>query len=245
MTLAVHSMETMGTLDGPGIRTVLFLQGCHLRCKYCHNRDMWEQMPPLHSEAELLREVLKYRAFYDASGGGVTVSGGEPLCQAHNLTSFLRLCKKKRIHTALDTSGAVALTAPVREVLAATDLVLLDIKHMHSDQHKKITGTGNEKTLEFARYLEKNTIPFQVRYVVVPGYSDDAAGVWDLARFLLGFSCLKEVWLLPYHTLGEHKWKSLGHAYELKGISAPSPDHMKYLQGLMREGGLKKVFLRP
>ncbi|MGM0462650.1 MAG: pyruvate formate-lyase-activating protein [Fibrobacterota bacterium] len=245
MTLAVHSMETMGTLDGPGIRTVLFLQGCNLQCKYCHNRDMWEQKPPLHSHGELLREVLKYRTFYDASGGGVTVSGGEPLCQAHNLASFLRLCKKNRIHTALDTSGAVALTAPVREVLGATDLVLLDIKHIHSAQHRKITGAGNEKTRACAQYLEKNAIPFQVRYVVVPGYSDDAAGVRDLAGFLQDFSCLEEVWLLPYHTLGEHKWKSLGHAYELKGISAPSPDHMKYLQELMLESGLKKVFLRP
>ncbi|ERP30977.1 radical SAM protein [Chitinivibrio alkaliphilus] len=186
-------------------------------------------------------EIKAYRPFYDSSGGGITVSGGEPLCQASAVAELFRLCKKEGIHTVIDTSGAVKLTHSVKTVLQYSNLVILDVKHIRSAAHHAITGMGNEKTLAFARYLEEVGIPFWVRYVVVPGYSDAEEDAVLLADFLAPFTSLEQVYLLPYHSLGEHKWKSMGVTSPLHGVAPPSQDCMGRLKECMISRGISSV----
>ncbi len=219
----IHSTESFGTVDGPGIRFVIFMQGCTLKCKYCHNRDTWEvNSGNLVSIEELIKEIKNYKAYIDNSGGGVTVSGGEPLIQAEFVTELFKQLKQLGIHTALDTAGSLPLSNSIKELLKYTDLVLLDIKHINDEKSKQLTGFSNKNNLEFAKYLSNINIPVWIRQVLVPGYTDDEFDLQKLKEFINGLSNVKKVELLPYHNLGKFKWKELNDKYELENVIPPS-----------------------
>lgn len=215
----IHSIDTFGTVDGPGVRFVIFMQGCHLQCKYCHNRDTWDINSGKYiSLDELLINIEKYKS-YIMPNGGVTVTGGEPLLQPYFLVSLFKELKKRNIHTAIDTSGMVELTDTIKEVLSFTDLVLLDIKHIDSEKCKELVGFSNEKELEFAKYLSEQNIPIWIRQVLIPGYTDNENDLLKLKEFIGSLKTVERVELLPYHNLGEYKWKELNLEYKLKDIS--------------------------
>ncbi len=221
ITANVHSFETFGTVDGPGIRFVLFLQGCHLGCLYCHNKDSCSigtgQDMTL---TEIVEKIDRYKEYIINSNGGVTVSGGEPLLQADFVREFFKCLKEKGYHTALDTSGAFPMSNKIIEVLKYTDLVLLDIKHIDNEKCIKLTGKPNTYTLEFAKYLSDNNIKLWIRQVLVPGYTDDEDDLLKLKDFLSTLKTVENVEILPYHTMGKYKWEELGFKYELEGVPA-------------------------
>lgn len=215
----VHSIETMGTVDGPGIRFVLFLQGCMLKCKYCHNRDTWSLgKGTIMSADELAKKVARYKNFLLPCGGGFTATGGEPLLQVKFLITLFEKLKQEGIPTAIDTSGMVTITDDVKEVLALTDLVLLDIKHIDNDKCKELVGYSNKLELEFARYLSDNNIPMWIRQVIVPGITDDDEDLIKLKDFLATLKGVQKVELLPYHSMGKYKWQNLGYQYVLDDV---------------------------
>ena len=215
----VHSIESFGTVDGPGIRFVLFLQGCSLKCKYCHNRDTWNmEGGEYKSVDELVEKVLRYKNYIIPSNGGVTVTGGEPLLQVKFLISFFKKLKEANINTCIDTSGMFNITDDIKEVLKYTDLVLLDIKHINSEKCKELVGAPNEKELNFARYLSENGINIWIRQVLLPGYTDDEKDLEELGRFIKSLKTVKKVEFLPYHEMGKYKWEQLGAKYELADV---------------------------
>ena len=220
----LHSIETFGTVDGPGVRFVVFLQGCHLECKYCHNRDTWDINGGTYiSVSELISQINRYKT-YITPNGGVTISGGEPLLQPYFLISLFKELKKQNIHTAIDTSGMVELTDTIKEVLSLTDLVLLDVKHINPQKCKDLVGFTNEKELAFAKYLSDNNIPTWIRQVLIPGFTDDEKDLLDLKEFISTLNSVKRIELLPYHNLGEYKWKELGVEYALKDVKPATPE---------------------
>lgn len=224
----IHSIETFGTVDGPGIRFVVFMQGCTLKCKYCHNRDTWNiKSENSRSVSELTKEILKYKSYIDSSGGGVTVSGGEPLLQAEFVTELFKELKSRGIHTALDTAGSLPLSDSIKELLKYTDLVLLDIKHINPEKCIELTGFSNKNNLEFAKYLNNVNIPVWIRQVLVPGYTDDRFDLQELKKFIDSLNNIEKVELLPYHNLGKFKWKNLGVSYELEHVSSPTQDEIE------------------
>ena len=224
----VHSFESLGTVDGPGIRYVIFLQGCHLRCKYCHNRDTWDiKGGSYKSLDEIFDQIKRYKPYFKSSNGGVTVTGGEPLLQVKFLIELFRNLKKAGIHTCIDTSGMVNLTEDVKKLLKLTDLILLDIKHINSEKCKELTGHDNKKELEFARYLSQNGIPMWIRQVIVPGITDDEKDITDLKEFVKKLKTVEKVEFLPYHTVGKYKWKELGEKYELEEIRNADQEDIK------------------
>ncbi len=220
MTGRVHSIESFGTVDGPGLRLVVFLQGCPLRCAYCHNPDTWDVRGGREmSVEEILAQYEKNRAFYGK--GGITLSGGEPLLQAEFATALFTACKKAGIHTCLDTSGILFDgSGRFDALLEQTDLVMLDIKHPDADAHKKLTGADNANVLSFARHLGQKGVPLWVRHVVVPGITDDEEQARRLGRFLGTLPTLKALDVLPYHTMGVPKYEELGLDYPLQGVPA-------------------------
>ena len=214
----VHSVESFGAVDGPGIRYVLFLQGCHLQCKYCHNRDTWDMNGGKYRALDdIYDSILRYKN-YIVPNGGVTVSGGEPLLQVKFLIELFTKLKKQKIHTCIDTSGMVSLTDDIKKVLKLTDLVLLDIKHIDDEKCKDLVGRSNKLELEFAKYLSDNNIPVWIRQVLIPGYTDDEEDLLKLKDFLSTLNNVKKVEFLPYHSMGEFKWKELGFKYELEDV---------------------------
>ena len=218
----IHSIESFGTVDGPGIRFVVFMQGCPLKCKYCHNRDTWNlEGGHTISVKELVKEVMHYKSYIDNSGGGVTVSGGEPLLQAGFVTELFKELKKKKIHTALDTAGSLPITDEIKELLSYTDLVLLDIKQIDNEKAIKLTGSPNKNNLNFAKYLNEINKPVWIRQVLVPGYTDDESDLLKLKEFINGLKNVENVEILPYHNLGKFKWKELGENYELENVVPP------------------------
>ncbi len=220
--LNIHSIESFGTYDGPGIRYVLFLQGCPFQCLYCANPDTMKfEDGKDYPMDEVLREVRNMKSYFGKEGG-LTVSGGEPCCQARSLITLFAQLKVEGIHTALDTNGHV-LNHYVKELLELTDLVLLDVKHIRTEQHQKITGKGNEKTLAFAEYLRRIAKPFWLRYVLVPGLSDDPRHLHELGAHFQDYKNLKKLEIQPYHQLGVHKWAHLGLEYSL----ADTPENTK------------------
>ncbi len=221
----IHSTESFGTVDGPGIRFVIFLQGCPMRCLYCHNPDTWEtDTGTLISADELIENFNKNKSFY--SNGGITVTGGEPLLQIDFLLELFEKAKKEGIHTCIDTSGITYTTsetayrAKLDRLMEYTDLVMLDIKHIDSDEHRKLTGHGNENILAFAEYLSEKGIPLWIRHVIVPGITDNEAYLSRLGAFIAGLSSIKALDVLPYHTMGVAKYKELGIEYPLTGVSS-------------------------
>lgn len=214
----VHSVESFGTVDGPGIRFVLFLQGCHLQCKYCHNRDTWDiNRGSYQSLDEIFDKIMKYKN-YIYPRGGVTITGGEPLLQAKFIYELFRRLKKEGIHTCIDTSGMVALTEDVKKVLSVTDLVLLDIKHIDDEKCKTLVGKSNKLELTFANYLSEHSIPIWIRQVLIPGYTDEEEDLFKLKNFIASLKTVEKVEILPYHNVGEFKWKKLGFSYDFKDV---------------------------
>jgi len=234
----IHSFESFGTVDGPGIRFVVFLQGCPLRCLYCHNPDTWDVHTASNYEmtaAELLKEVLKYKNYIRK--GGVTVTGGEPLLQAAFVKEFFQLCKKENIHTALDTSGYIN-SPKALEVLAYTDLVLLDIKSIDPGQHTTLTGVKLNNTLKFLDYLQEHKVDTWIRHVIVPGITDNDEQLRKLAEYLTHYSVIKKVELIPYHTMGIHKYEQLNMKYRLEGIEALSTERLENAQHIFQQYNL-------
>lgn len=215
----IHSMESFGTVDGPGIRFVLFLQGCHLKCKYCHNRDTWDiKGGEEKTLEEIIEKIKNYKNYITISGGGVTVTGGEPLLQVKFLIELFKELKKENIHTCIDTSGMVNITDDIKELLQYTDLVLLDIKHIDDEKCKNLVGVSNKKELEFARYLSDNNIKMWIRQVLVPGYTDDEKDLQKLKEFIGTLKTVEKIQILKYHSMGKYKWKKLGLKYSLEGV---------------------------
>lgn len=230
----IHSFESLGTLDGPGIRFVIFFQGCGLKCKYCHNRDTWPlDEGTLYSTEGIIKKVLRSKSYIESSGGGVTISGGDPLMQPDFLLELVKELKKLNFHVALDTSGAFVLTNKIKEILNYTDLVLLDIKHIDNEKCTELTGVTNKYTLEFARYLDHIEKDIWIRQVIVPGYTDDENDLLKLKKFLHSLKSLKRVDLLPYHDLGKFKWENLGLTYELKDVPSPSQEDIERIKDLL------------
>lgn len=216
----IHSKESFGTVDGPGIRYVLFMQGCPMRCLYCHNPDTWEigTGSPVTPD-EILEEYRKNRFFY--SNGGITVTGGEPLLQIDFVTELFKKAKDEDIHTCIDTSGVTFNLTPVEkfhELMNYTDLVMLDIKHIDTVSHKALTGHGNENILAFAKYLEQKNVPVWIRHIIIEGITDSPDDLTKLGEFIGTLRNLKALDVLPYHTMGVGKYKELGIDYPLEGI---------------------------
>lgn len=235
----IHSVESCGAVDGPGLRFVLFLQGCAMRCRYCHNPDTWS--PGEGQEAtvdSLLAEIRSYLPFMKASGGGVTVSGGEPLLQPEFVAELFMRCRKLGIHTALDTGGC-ADPERARQVLAQTDLMLLDMKHPDPWKHKALTGVSNSRPLAVAHLATEMKVPIWIRYVVVPGWTDDPADVEALADRVATMPTVVKVELLPYHLLGRHKWASLGIPYTLEGVAPPPGATLERIRAQLVARGIR------
>ena len=224
--LRVHSFESLGTYDGPGIRLVVFLQGCNFRCLYCANPDTigteGGELIPIN---EILRKAISEQPFFGKKGG-VTFSGGEPTLQAAALIPLIKELHKHGIHVCLDTNGG-ALNDSVKELLRETDLVLLDIKQFNIERHRRLTSRDNTATLSVASFLEQIGTPFWLRYVLVPGYSDNEEDIIALCEFLKDYKQLQRVEILPYHTLGEHKYASLGMEYKLKNVPYNTPEQLE------------------
>ena len=219
----IHSTESFGTVDGPGVRFVIFMQGCPMRCKYCHNPDTWEMNSgERRSAASLIDEYMRNAAYY--SNGGITVTGGEPLMQIDFLLELFSLAKAKGIHICVDTSGITyhpgesVYNEKLEKLLSLTDLVMLDIKHIDPEKHKNLTGSQNKNVIDFAEYLSEKGIPLWVRHVVVKGHTDDKEDLKRLGRYLAHLKNLKALDVLPYHTMGASKYAELGIAYPLEGL---------------------------
>lgn len=235
----VHSIETFGTVDGPGIRFIVFMQGCPLRCKYCHNRDTWDAKGGKeYTTDELISEVLKYSSYMKFSGGGLTVSGGEATLQPEFVAELFAKAKKNGIHTCLDTSGFVDIDK-IDPILDNTDLVLLDLKHMIDDKAKDLTGVTIQKTLKLAKHLDERNIPVWIRHVLVPGITDDRENLEALGKFVSTLNNVDRLELLPYHTIGVHKWESMGIEYELKGVPDATPEDIKKASQVLKEFGVE------
>lgn len=234
----VHSLESFGSVDGPGVRYVIFLSGCAMRCQFCHNPDTWNMKSgTLYTARELLEKAKKYRTYWGEKGG-ITVSGGEPLLQIDFLTELFRMAKAEGIHTTLDTSGNPftredPFIVRFRKLMEYTDLVLLDIKHIEDKGHRELTGCTNQNILDLARYLSENGKPVWIRHVLVPGRNDEDKYLTGLDAFIHTLRNVERVEVLPYHTLGTFKWKELHLEYPLEGIDPPSEERIKNAELLL------------
>ena len=241
MTGRIHSFESFGTVDGPGIRFVVFLQGCPLRCQYCHNPDTWGVGGTEYSTDEVIERALKYKNYF-GDKGGVTVTGGEPLVQIDFVIELFTKLKAKGINTCVDTSGITfnsenAVSVDKHEkLLAVTDLFLLDIKHIDDEACKRLTGQSNKNTLEFARFLSKNGKKIWIRQVLVPGFTDNDETLNQTRAFIDTLETVEKVEVLPYHTLGEVKYEKLGLEYPLKGVEVPTKERVLNAKRILNEG---------
>lgn len=230
----VHSFETFTTVDGPGIRFILFLSNCPLRCKYCHNPDTWACKGKEYSVDEIVNEILKYKNYY--KNGGVTISGGEPLLQIDFVIEIFKKLKKYNMHTAIDTSGITFNENQIEkfdELNKYTDLYLLDIKEIDEKKHIKLTGKSNKNILEFAQYLSKNNKKVWIRHVIVPTINLDKEDLIKTKEFIDTLNNVERVDVLPYHTLGVHKYKELGLKYPLEGVRTPTSEEIKFAKEIL------------
>ncbi len=239
ITGRVHSFESFASVDGPGLRTCVFLQGCSMRCKYCHNPETWEKGSGEDWNCpELLKKCLRYRAYW-GKDGGITVSGGEALLQIDFLVEFFSLAKAQGVNTALDTSGQPFNSADktfmekFEKLCSVTDLFILDIKQIDNEKHKKLTGHTNQNILEMANYLSDHGKKMWIRNVLVPGISDDEKDLKDLRLFIDGLKTVDRVEVLPYHTLGLFKWQKLGITYTLDGVPTPTAEEVEKAQEIL------------
>lgn len=230
VTGKVHSFESFGTLDGPGIRFIVFLQGCALRCCYCHNPDTWScDGGEEFTVAQVMKKILSCRSYIKS--GGVTFSGGEPLLQMEFLSALLDACRSENLHTAIDTAGSVPVELS-KSVIDKADMLLLDIKSLDDDLCRKITGQGNRNTLDTLEYCEKSGKEVWIRHVVVPGLTDDVEMLRKLSEYLKKYRCVKRIELLGYHKLGEYKWKNLGFENLLENTPEPAKERIFEFQKL-------------
>lgn len=238
MTGYVHSLESFGSVDGPGVRYVIFLTGCAMRCQFCHNPDTWDMSRGTpYTADELIKTALRYRTYWGEQGG-ITVSGGEPLLQIDFLTELFRKAKEQGIHTTLDTSGnpftrEEPFFGKIQELMKYTDLVMLDIKHIDDEKHKALTGHTNVNILDMAEYLDEIHKPVWIRHVLVPERSDEDTALEGLHEFIERLGNVERVEVLPYHTLGEYKWKELGYEYPLKGIESPANERVEHAKQIL------------
>ncbi|MCR5112828.1 MAG: pyruvate formate lyase-activating protein [Acholeplasmatales bacterium] len=240
----IHSFFAGGTVDGPGIRYVIFVKGCPLRCLYCHNPDTWSQEgAEEHTPEDIVKEALRYRGYF-ATGGGVTITGGEPLMQMEFVTEVFRLLKLNKVHTALDTSGIYfkkddpEVVAKFDELMKYVDLVLLDIKHIDDGEHLKLTGKHNKNVLDFAEYLSNKGIKMWIRHVLVPGITLNDEYLKRTKEFIDTLKTVEKIEVLPYHTMGKVKYENLGIPYRLEGVEPPTKEevrHAKYMLGVIKD----------
>ncbi|WP_294353024.1 pyruvate formate-lyase-activating protein [uncultured Clostridium sp.] len=227
----IHSIESFGSVDGPGVRFIVFLKGCHMRCQFCHNPDTWDMNSgEIKTADELLSQALRYKSYWK-KGGGITVSGGEPLLQLDFLIEFFTKAKAKGVHTTLDTSGnpftrEEPFFSKFNELMKVTDLVLLDIKQINEAEHKILTGWSNKNILDMAKYLSEINKPVWIRHVLVPGGSDNDEQLIKLDEFIKTLKNVDRVQVLPYHSLGTFKWEELGIDYPLKDVLPPTKDRI-------------------
>ena len=239
MTGRVHSIESFGLVDGPGVRSVVFLKGCNLRCRYCHNPDTWTKEGGEEWEAESLFQKLYRFKPYWKNKGGITVSGGEAMLQMEFVTDLFSIAKKYDIHTALDTSGGPFCMEPdylesFQKLMDVTDLFILDMKEMDPERHKALTGQDNRNILEFARYLSAHKKPMWIRHVLVPGLTDSRESLEALYDFIRELKSVERVEILPYHTMGVHKWEALGIPYSLKNVLPPTEEEVRRAEEILR-----------
>lgn len=237
----VHSTESFGSVDGPGVRFIIFLQGCRLRCRFCHNPDTWKMQDGQVYRAtaeQLIKQALRYRSYW-GSEGGITVSGGEPLLQLDFLLELFAEAKKYGIHMALDTAGQPftrdrAFYAKWRRLMDMTDLVLLDFKHIDPESHLKLTGRPNDNILDMAEDLDRLNKPIWVRHVLVPGWTDDETSLRNLAAYLRKLHNIQRIEVLPYHTLGVYKYKALGMPEPLPGVPPAQEEKKIWAEKILR-----------
>ena len=234
----IHSIESFGSVDGPGIRFVVFMQGCHMRCQFCHNPDTWAMEDGEEKTAdELLTQALRYKTYWKQNGG-ITVSGGEPLLQMDFLLEFFTKAKARGVHLTIDTSGhpftrEEPFFSKFQELMKVTDLVMLDIKQIDEEAHKTLTGWTNSNILDLAQYLSDTGKPMWIRHVLVPGGSDNDEYLKQLDAFVKGLKTVEKIEVLPYHTLGEYKWQEMGMDYPLKGIEPPTKERIENAKKLL------------
>lgn len=234
----IHSVESFGSADGPGVRYIVFLKGCAMRCKYCHNPDTWAgQGEDWQTPEEVLNKALRYKNYWKKNGG-ITVSGGEALLQIDFVTELFRLAKEKGVNTCLDTSGnpftrQEPFFGKFRKLMEVTDLFMLDIKHMDPAGHRKLTGCDNANILDMARFLSDSGKAMWIRHVLVPGITDDEEQLTSLRKFIDTLKTVERVEILPYHTLGVFKWKELGLPYQLEGVEPPTEEQVKRAKKVM------------
>lgn len=234
----IHSVESFGSADGPGVRYIVFLKGCAMRCKYCHNPDTWAgQGEDWQTPEEVLNKALRYKNYWKKNGG-ITVSGGEALLQIDFVTELFRLAKEKGVNTCLDTSGnpftrEEPFFGKFRKLMEVTDLFMLDIKHMDPAGHRKLTGCDNANILDMARFLSDSGKAMWIRHVLVPGITDDEEQLTSLRKFIDTLKTVERVEILPYHTLGVFKWKELGIPYQLEGVEPPTEEQVKRAKELL------------
>lgn len=239
MTGLIHSFESFGSVDGPGVRFVVFVSGCPMRCQYCHNPDTWTQAgAEEHEASEVLSRALRYKNYW-GKDGGITVSGGEPLMQIDFVTELFSGAKKKGVHTCLDTSGIAFSpenTEKIDALLSVTDLVMLDIKEIDDQKHKALTGQSNQNILAFAKYLDEKKIPVWIRHVVVPGITLDENDLEKLGEFIGTLSNVKRVETLPYHSMARYKYEKLGIPYPLSDIPDATKEQAQKAKEVIEQG---------
>ena len=234
----IHSIESFGAADGPGVRYIIFLKGCHMRCQYCHNPDTWAKMGgQQQTPAQVLAKAMRYKNYWKKNGG-ITVSGGEALLQIDFVTELFKLAKAKGVNTCLDTSGnpftrEEPFFSKFNELMQYTDLYLLDIKHMNPEMHMKLTGQPNANILDMATYLSENGKHMWIRQVLVPGITDDEQQLKALKAFTDTLHTVDRIELLPYHTLGVFKWKELGIPYKLEGVDPPTKEQLEHAKEIV------------
>ena len=233
MTGQVHSIQSLGTLDGPGLRFVVFLQGCNLRCKCCHNPDTWEmQSEKQFTPQEIVEKALHYKEYF-GDKGGVTLSGGEPLLQAEFCYEIFKLCHENGINTCLDTSGSI-LNDKIKKLLSETDRVLLDIKYTENDLYLENVGCSLEKPLEFLYYLNKQKIPTTIRQVIIPTLNDNEKNIEKLNKIVENHSCIDKVELLPFKKICQTKYENMKIEFPFEHIPTPTKETMDKLNKLLK-----------
>lgn len=233
----IHSLESFGTVDGPGIRFVIFMQGCPLRCQFCHNPDTWDSTKGSeYTTTKLFNEIMQYKSYMEFSKGGVTFTGGEPLMQTDFVLEVCKMLKQQGIHVVIDTSGYV-WNDEVKKVLEYTDLVLLDIKNYNPFVYEEITGVPLAPTLKMLDYLKEKNINTWIRYVLVPGLSDNLDYIQKLADHLKEYHNIARIELLPFHKMGEYKWKELGLEYKLAKVEEPTTDLIQKVKTILEGSG--------